>query len=261
MHPHHHDSIRRVTEFFQRQPHVIALLLGGSLAHGFGRANSDVDIMIIVSPEEHQRRIEQHDLQFFDRELCTYPDGYVDGKYLSTAFLDRVEACGSEPARFAFQDSQILFSHMDGLAAQIQRIATYPLAEQTARISRFHAQFEAWYWYMSEADKHHNSYLGGIASHKMILFGSRMLLAHNQMLYPYHKWLLTVLAHAPQQPIGLLDAIQHLSQQPTLANATVVYQLISGFREWEQDGTRWPNQFMLDSELTWMDGHSPIDDL
>jgi hypothetical protein len=261
LYPHHQESIQRVRAYFQEQPEVLAVLLGGSLAHGFAQETSDIDIMIIVSPEEHQRRFEQRALQFFDRALCTYPDGYVDGKYISVAFLDQVERRGSEPARFAFQDSQALFSRIGGLEKQIQRIARYPVEEQTERICRFHAQFQAWHWYVSEAEKKGNHYLKGITSHKLILFGGRMLLAHNQMLYPYHKWLLAVLERAPLQPAGLMEAIQRLSQQPSLAHATHLYELISGFRTWEADAMPWPNRFMLDSELNWMDGPTPIDDL
>ncbi len=261
MYPHHEQSIQRVTDFFQNQPHVLALLLGGSLAHGFAEAFSDIDVMIIVSADEYQRRFDHQELQFFNRDLCTYPEGYVDGKYISVDFLNQVEEQGSEPARFAFQDSRILFSQLDGLEAQIQRIAAYPVADKSNRIMRFHAQFEAWYWYMGEANKRHNPYLAGAASHKMILFGSRMILAHNEVLYPYHKWLFPVLASVPDQPAGLLEALTNLSQQPTLANATNVYRLISDFRAWEHGPTPWPNRFLLDSELTWMYGATPIDDL
>lgn len=261
MYPHHQESIARVTAYFQQQPDVLGLLLGGSVAHGFAQPASDIDIMIIVSPQAHQQRVADQQLQFFDRELCTYPEGYVDGKYISPGFLDQVEARGSEPARFAFQDSQILFSQIDGLAEQIQRISTYPVAAKTQRICRFSAQFQAWGWYMQEADRHANSYLAGIASHKMILFGSRMILSHNELLYPYHKWLLAVLERAPEKPDGLLDVLQRLSQQPTLANATAFYDLITNFREWEREATPWPNRFMLDTELTWMDGTTVVDDL
>ncbi|MEO8355329.1 MAG: nucleotidyltransferase domain-containing protein [Chloroflexota bacterium] len=52
MYPHHTQSIQNVTDYFQRDPQVIALLLGGSIAHGFETPTSDVDIMILVSDED-----------------------------------------------------------------------------------------------------------------------------------------------------------------------------------------------------------------
>ena len=35
MHPHHSQSIQNVTNYFQRDPEVLAVLLAGSIAHGF----------------------------------------------------------------------------------------------------------------------------------------------------------------------------------------------------------------------------------
>lgn len=81
MHPHHLISIQRVTEYFQRDPEVIALLLGGSIAHGFETETSDVDIVIFVSDEEYQRRLASNQIHFFNTELTTYAGGYVDGEY------------------------------------------------------------------------------------------------------------------------------------------------------------------------------------
>ena len=89
MHPHHTQSIQNVTDFFQRDPEVLALVLGGSIAHGFETPTSDVDIMIVVSDEDHKKRLEKNQVHFFNRDLCTYEGGYVDGKYLSLNFIEQ----------------------------------------------------------------------------------------------------------------------------------------------------------------------------
>jgi len=49
MHPHHTASIQRVTEYFEHDPEVLALLLGGSIAHGFETATSDVGMLVSFS--------------------------------------------------------------------------------------------------------------------------------------------------------------------------------------------------------------------
>lgn len=177
MYAHHHETIQRVTDYFAAQPSVEALLLGGSIAHGFAQASSDVDLMIIVSPDEFQQRLTDNSLQFFSTDLATYADGYVDGKYLSAAFLTDVERRGSEPARFAFADAQILFTRMDGLANQLQRIVRYPHEDKANWISRFFAQLQAWHWYVGEAATKNNAYLMGVATSKLLLFGAHDLSA------------------------------------------------------------------------------------
>ena len=261
MHPHHTQSIQNVTEYFQRDLEVLALLLGGSIAHGFETPSSDVDVMILVSDEDHKKRTENNQVHFFNMELCTYEGGYVDGKYLSPNFIEQVKEKGSEPARFAFAGSQVLFSRIDGLAESIRKAAEYPSAEWAERIKRFYAQFEAWHWYCQESLRLKNQYLLGTSVSKFILFSGRLILAHNELLYPYHKWFLRVLEGAKDKPEGLLASIQQLNAAPTSENIESLYEKVKSFQPWIEGEFSWPTQFMADSELNWLDGKTPVDDL
>lgn len=261
MHPHHIQSIQNVKEYFERDPQVLALLLSGSIAHGFESATSDVDILIFLSEEEHQKRLQTGQVTFFNTDLCTYPGGYVDGKYLSLSFVKQVAEKGSEPARFAFEGAQILFSRIDGFEQDIHRVVAYPVAEKAERIKRFHAQLEAWHWYCGEALKQGNHYLLGVAVGKLILFGGRLILAHNEMLYPYHKWFLKVLERAQEKPADFTACLQALNTEHTPENIEAFYKIVKTFQPWNENPYGWGAQFMLDSELNWLDGKTPVDDL
>jgi hypothetical protein len=259
--PHHVETLERTTKHFTREPGVLALLLGGSLAHGFAVAGSDIDVMIVVSDEEHERRLREAATCFFSRELCTYPDGYVDGKYISTGFMRRVRDRGSEPARFAFQDARILFSRDESLPALLMEVARYPTAEKATRLWRFQAQFEAWFWYCGEALKRENLPLLRTAVAKLTLFGGRIVLAHNEQLYPYHKWFLRVLEQVQDKPPALLSLIERLARAPDRATIDAFGEAIRGFRSWEISHATWPAQFMADSELNWLSLPPPVDDI
>jgi hypothetical protein len=261
MFSHHSQTIQNVKEYFQHDPEVQALLLSGSIAHGFESATSDVDIMIFVAEEVYQKRSQDGQLHFFNTDLCTYEGGYVDGKYLNLNFVTQVLEKGSEPARFAFEGSQVLFSRVDGFEADVRRVAQYPVAEKAERIMRFYAQFEAWHWYCGEALAKGNPYLLGTSVSKLILFGGRLILAHNEMLYPYHKWFLRVLERAEHKPSGLMACINALTESPTAHNFEAFYEMVKTFQTWSGDPHRWPVQFMLDTELNWIDGDTPVDDL
>lgn len=261
MHPHHAQSIRNVADYFQRDPEVLALLLAGSIAHGFETPVSDVDILIVVAEADHRKRLEENRVHFYNRDLCTYEGGYVDGKYLTPAFIEQVKRKGSEPARFAFAGSRVLFSRIDGLEAQVREAAQYPRAGKAERMQRFYAQFEAWHWYCQESLRLKNPYLLGTSVGKFILFGGRLVLAHNELLYPYHKWFLRVLEEAAEQPEGMMEAIHQLTATATPENVETLYEMIKNFQPWIEGEFSWPTQFMFDSELNWMDGRTPVDDL
>jgi hypothetical protein len=261
MQAHHAATLARVVEHFQQEPEVLGLLLGGSLAHGFARPESDVDVMLVVSEADYERRQQSGHTQYFTRELVTYEDGYVDGKFVTPAFIQTVAERGSEPARFAFQDAHVLFSRFDDLPDLVAAAARYPTDGQDERLARFAAQLEAWHWYSQEALKLGNPYLYCVAAAKLVLFGGRLILAHNQRLYPYHKWFLRVLEAAPDKPAGLMDLVWPLYENPDVNASRAFYEAVKEFRAWPTAGASWPAQFMLDSELNWLDGRPPVDDL
>jgi predicted nucleotidyltransferase len=261
MHLHHTQSIQNIHDYFQRDPSVLALLLAGSIAHGFETESSDVDILIFVSEADHATRFAENRIHFFNTELTTYPGGYVDGKYSTHAFVREVAEKGSEPARFAFAGSRVLFSRIPGFEEDVRRVAQYPQAGKAERLRHFYAQFEAWHWYCGEALRLNNRYLLGTAVSKFILFSGRLILAHNELLYPYHKWFLRVLEEAPDKPADLMACIYRLGEAPNAEHIEALYEMVRSFRPWITDDFNWPTQFMLDSELNWLDSKTPVDDL
>ena len=265
MYTHHRETIEKIKDAFKDRDGILAVLLGGSVAHGFCTESSDVDIMLIVSEEEYVRRRDTDQLLYWDNTLPTYEGGYVDGKYISIEFMKKVRERGSEPARFAFQDAQIILSNMEGLSELLEGITRYPLEGKALRMARFYAQLEAWKWYCGEAIRHGNAYLLNLAVSKLILFGGRLILAHNEMLYPYHKWFLRVLSGAPDKPEDMMVHIEGLLREASGENVDAFYDCINGFRQWVGDdisyGQSWGQFFMYDSELNWLSGHTPVDDL
>lgn len=261
MFPHHAETIRRTIDFFARDPEVMGLILSGSIAHGFDSADSDVDIMILVSDDDHRERLRSGRTCFFNQELCTYPGGYIDGKYFSLEFLNQVRSKGSEPARFAFKDAKVLASRHADLTTQLEEAARYPLEQKQDRIRRFQAQFEAWHWYTQEARKRNNLPLLRLAVSKLTLFGGRIVLAQNELLYPYHKWFLRVLAQASAKPARIVEQIESLALDPKPELIDDFACDLRAFGTWMIDAKTWPAQFMQDSELNWLHTDAPIDDL
>jgi len=258
---HHQKSVENVIEYFQEDNSVEALLLGGSIAHGYEKASSDIDIMIMVSEKRHAELASQNKITFLNKDLCTYPGGYVDGKFLPFSFLREVAETGSEPARFAFQGAHILFSRNVAYEKVLKSIVQYPSDGKTERLRRFYAQMQSWYWYFNESIKQNNSYLMWLSVSKMVLFGGRLILTHNEMLYPYHKWFLRVLEDAKDKPSGIVDCIQHLYKEASAENAARFFEMVKNFRNWGVSESEWTAYFVRDCEWNWRDGKTPIDDI
>ncbi len=261
MYIHHEETIKKIVETFKKDKNVLGVLLGGSIAHGFESENSDVDIMIIVSEECYNEKFEKGVLTYWNNEIVTYDQGYVDGKYISLSFMEKVAHSGSEPARYAFDGAVILYSTIDGLDKVLQKITRYPTEKKKENIKRFYAQFEAWKWYCYEGIKHNNAYLLNHGVSNLILFGGRIILTYNNMLYPYHKWFMKVLDQAEKKPEDLIVRMDTLLSNKTAENIEAFCESITTFMPEEDKSVEWTGQFVMDSEINWMRGAVPVSDI
>lgn len=257
----HKETIVKLKDKIIGEKEIRAALVCGSIAHGFERENSDLDVMFIITKEDYSKRKKRSELTYFNQELAVDPTEYIDGKYISLDFMKKVAAKGSEPARFAFEGAEIIFSKVDGLEELLAEITVYPAAEKQEKIERFYAQFEAWKWYADEAIKLNNQYLLNRAVNNLVLFGGRLILAENKCLYPFHKWFLRVLAEIEDKPDQLIKTIDDLMTAPNQKVVEKFYQDIKAYRDWVDSDINWPHKFMLDTELTWLDDKTPVADL
>ena len=120
---------------------------------------------------------------------------------------------------------------------------------------------QAHQWFVGEAEKRGDAYLMMHASSQLVLFGGRMILAHNRMLYPFHKWFTTMLRRAPDKPENFLTLMDGLLAEPSKARADAFCECLFNFTEWDIPGEGWGVRFMHDSEWTWRNGSPAIEDV
>lgn len=258
---HHQETIGRASEAFKREDNVLAFVVGGSVAHGFATETSDVDVFLLISGEEYRERLKTRQLTFSNRELSTYEGGYIDAKYITVDFLKTVAEKGSEPARFAFKDAFVVFSRIGGLDELLSEASRYPVEQKHEKIEKFCAQFEAWKWFIGEAKKIRDAYLLSQAVSNYVLFAGRLILAHNEELYPFHKWFLRVLRGVANKPAGLMEQIDLVLTRREDDDVERLHEMITEFTDWGFDKRDWPNRFLVDCELAWMNECAAIADL
>lgn len=257
----HQEAIDKFLDRFKTDTTILAILLGGSLAHGFAESDSDIDVALIVDEAEYERRKRENKLAFSLWDICTYAGGYVDCKVVSLDFLQKISERGSDPARYAFKDNAVLFSRIENLEQLLAGVSRFPTAEKAVRRERFAAQLLAWRWFYSEGVKKQNSYLILLAAQKMVLFSCRLILNENEMLYPYHKWLLRETAKAQHKPDRFDESVQKLLAGHDLPLVGQFCAQVMEFLGIEEKSLDWPNHFLHDSELNWLAHEPPIDDV
>ncbi|GAG79114.1 unnamed protein product [marine sediment metagenome] len=80
MRPHHKKAIENLKESIKKDERFVALIIGGSVAKGMEREDSDIDVTLIATDEEFEKRKKRDMYLYYETKFCDYPGGYVDGK-------------------------------------------------------------------------------------------------------------------------------------------------------------------------------------
>jgi len=260
MRPHHKESIEKLVDSIKQDERFLALIIGGSVAKGMEREDSDIDVILVATDEEFEKRKKNNMYIYYEQKFCDYPGGYVDGKVVDLQFLRTVAERGSEPARDAFRDAWIAFSKIPELEETLIRIPVFQKKEKLKKIRKFYSQFETANWIIKEAERRNDDYLLTRGITDLILFGGRLILEHNEILYPFHKLFMLTLEKALEKPENLMSLITTLLSERNSKNAEELYNVIKNFRKWETQKF-WAIRFLLDTEWAWIEGKPYVGDL
>jgi hypothetical protein len=258
--PQHQRVIERLIDLFKDDPRFPAMIIGGSVAKERALPNSDVDILLIATPEEYAQQVAKNDFWYVNREVCDYPDGYAEGKVIDLQFLHDVAEHGSEPARAAFFKAFVGYSRIPELETLLQRIPVYQDQDQHAKLISFYSQVVVANWLAREAEKRQDAYLMNQAVANMTLYGGRLLLAYNRVLYPYHKWMMYELRHVEKKPADFLELMEQLLVQPSKEHAQAFCDCLNTFHDWGVSYDQVIVRFFHDTEWNWRDGRAPLQD-
>ncbi|MCE5323875.1 nucleotidyltransferase domain-containing protein [bacterium] len=257
---HHKREIERLVDKFSPDERYRALIIGGSVAKGMAKDNSDVDILLVATDEEFEQRKEKDDIFYLDME-CGYDGGYIDGKVINLQFIKDAADHGSEPARWAFTGAFAAYSHIPGLDDLIKQIPVYQESDHAEKIKTFYTMVCVMPWFAREAKNRKDPYLATKSATDTVLFAARLALAHNKLLYPYHKWLMTQLhkaADKPEELISLMDtALTHPSQENTEA---IRSSITNYYGDHGLDWSAMTSRFLKECEWNWLEHRPPVYD-
>lgn len=258
---HHREAIENLVKAYQDDDGFLALIIGGSVAKGCARDDSDIDFMIVATEEEYQERSSKEDLFINRRDLCNYPGGFVDGKIINMEYLQEVAQRGNEPTRAAFDGAFIAHSKLEGLEKVLAGINAYPELGREDRMRSYFCMSFIQNWLMGEAERHGNLYTKSRAASHLALHAGRLILAHNRVLFPYHKWFMYYLEKCEHKPSHFIESINQVLSEPSVKNAKVLFESVRDFKDWgvsDHEAYMW---FMTEVEWSWRNGTTPLEDL
>ena len=218
MRKHHTEAIKNAqARLLENNPDILAIIIGGSIAKGIERDDSDIDLVVVLPDDHYRRRLAGNDVAFLWQDLCDYEGGYVEGRFVSRTFIKEAAERGSEPTRHSFTGAYPFYCTDQDIARLLPLIAVYPDGRyQEDMIATFYAQLHLnrdFFW--NEAKRRGDKYLQFRAATEIVLFGCRLILAHNRLLFACQKQLIEQTLNAPGTPDDLQQKIDCLLTEMT----------------------------------------------
>ncbi|MCL2406084.1 MAG: nucleotidyltransferase domain-containing protein [Defluviitaleaceae bacterium] len=251
MQKHHEESLQIMKEYFQGDKDVIALILGGSVAKGEERPDSDLDAMVIITDQAYEKRKSEGTLMECLNK-CTYECGYFDIKYFNKAYLEAAADRGSDPTRNSFVKAKIIFSSDPSIEKIIERIPIYPQDKKLERIKLFNSilRFASGYFYNC-ATRNNDHYMLDKCRFEIVYAGLRMLYAYNEVFFPSHVRLLEYANRLPSKPDGVVELAKAVSEKKDAESKDAFVDSIINFVDWGIDSQFVGSVYVEKMEQTW----------
>lgn len=211
MYQHHEESLRIMKKYFMGKPGVLALVFGGSVAKGQERPDSDLDGMVIVTPEYYEEKRRKGSLCETISGMCTYEGGYFDIKYMTKDFLQAAAEKGSEPTRNSFLCAKVLFSSDPEIDGLVQRIPVFQEREYEDKMLSFYSSLMLNYNYFWKCC-HLEGYMKLRVTAEIVYVVYRMILQENKILFPSNRRLEETVAKVPEKPDNIVELGRKLAE-------------------------------------------------
>jgi predicted nucleotidyltransferase len=260
---HHEDTVARIVATAPDRPDWLAVIVTGSVARGMERADSDVDISVIVDGASFAAAYEVGNVSWIERELSTY-DSYVDIKILTFEHLALVRERGDEPTRATYVGARVVWTRDPDARAELERLidGIGELSDDEWRrreesgIAFFRLQVE---YFAPHAIAVGDTFLLHHAAVHAVSGASRAMLARNRTLFVSNKYVTSTLPTLAGTPVGWAEASSALLSSPTAETFAAFQRLVEGAADWTlpHDGTG--GRFIADNELAWLTGIPPAE--
>lgn len=204
MYKHHEDSIVKMTEYYRKNPEIIALFLVGSVATHTERPESDLDGVAVVSEEYYAKKVAAMGSMECVFGECTYEGGYFDIHFITKNQMQELVRSGSEPMRNLFSCAKPLFCDDEELIPLAEKITEYPQEGKEEKLKKYYCTFRQFYnyfWRMCKPEGYAKAHIAD----GMVYNLYRLILVENEILFPSFRKVELGVISAPDKPENIVE--------------------------------------------------------
>ncbi|QQE12908.1 nucleotidyltransferase domain-containing protein [Planctomycetota bacterium] len=263
------SGVKRLIENAARnEERLVGIYLGGSIAKGKERVDSDVDVLVVMDDVDWEKRRQRKDVSFIWFDVLKGWDGYLEGRYLPEGYVRELLERGSEPARNGFVGAKLVWGEAVCAEGDVgELVKRYPEEDVERKAASFMAQLQGYRWsFWHEAMRMEDVYLLSKSALEVVTFAGRLVLLENRVLFQCHKQMMRLVGGVVNKPTDFEKKAERLLRE---LSDDAMRDFYDGLLKWwgekggrgELESNEMVAVFQLDCEMSWFTGTHAVSDL
>jgi predicted nucleotidyltransferase len=250
---HHSETIERFAEKTRADDRALGLVVTGSVARGTERADSDVDVYLIVTEEAFEAARASGTLSYIDSAVASYAGGYVDVKVVSPRWLQAAREHADEPTRASLTGAMVNWSLLPELDAQLAAIADVRDDASWQRALVTHVATYRLYggYFLGQSEQLGDPLLRYVSATQFAMAVGRAVLAKHRVLFAGPKYLQRSL-HAIEGARIVARELEAFLEQPTSERAASIMTTVEPLLAAPLTPEATLSRYVEDHELAWL---------
>ncbi|GAA3618147.1 nucleotidyltransferase domain-containing protein [Microlunatus ginsengisoli] len=255
---HHEETIEGFTASLASTADVLGLVVVGSVARGDERADSDVDVYLVLSDEGYAEAERAGRIAYVSSDGVCYEGGYVDIKLCGPAYLADAVQRADDPTRASFVGARVVLDRLGGLPETARAMTRLPDAVWDRRVHAYRSQVALYGGYfLRQAYERGDAFLLRHSAVHTALAAGRTALARHRQLFRGQKYLSKDLAGITELPGTFRTAWWAVLDDPSPATAQAIITELDAITGGPLGLDETLSTFIADNELAWLHGTIP----
>lgn len=253
------ETLEIITEQGPKDATILGIILCGSIAKGTSNQHSDIDVFVVVTDEEWQRRIKAKDFFWGSISGLNIYKTFVDGKVVNIDLIKKIGKYGTEPIRSTFQNAKLLYCCNEQLNSLLTKTDIFKINNRNENIKKYYSLFKS--NFHKADDDLSNLFLVKQCIIDTVFYACRLTLAYNNILYPCRKNLEKEIIHCPKKPERFIELMQEVLSSFSLEALQRFYNAVESYYDMYSMDNTIRKGYVLENELFWYFNIVPYDEI
>jgi predicted nucleotidyltransferase len=243
------DTINQLIKQATKDESILGLILCGSVAKGTETDRSDIDVFVVVTDERFDKEKETKNYFWgtdFDSEEFNVE---VDGKIIPKDFLSKVWQFGNECVKGTLYHSKVIYSRDTDIEKLLENKYSISIEQKNVNVKKFYSLMKSCRF--SADDDLENILFVNKCIYDTVFYACRLVLAHNDILYPCVKNLHKALKQCKDLPDNFIPLMNKVMDSYDFNDVVEFYNCVDRYFKNYRFDNRLRRGYVLENELFW----------